>query len=182
MSVTGSVSGKTLRGKAASPKEIQGFSAYEIAVINGFEGTEEEWLASLHGSKIVSTEYEGEDENGNNIYKQTFDNGHENTFVAPKGDKGDKGDTGDKGDKGDTGAPFTYEDFTEEQLASLKGEKGDKGDQGAQGIQGIQGVQGVQGEKGDKGDSYVLTSADKQEIASLAVSLLPVYEGEVESV
>jgi hypothetical protein len=28
------------------------------------------------------------------------------------------------------GDPFTYEDFTEEQLASLKGEKGDKGDKG----------------------------------------------------
>ena len=31
---------------------------------------------------------------------------------------------GPKGDKGDTGDPFTYEDFTEEQLAALKGEKG----------------------------------------------------------
>lgn len=35
-----------------------------------------------------------------------------------------------KGEKGDTGEAFTYEDFTEEQLASLKGEKGDKGDSG----------------------------------------------------
>lgn len=34
------------------------------------------------------------------------------------------------GIKGDKGDPFTYEDFTEEQLAALKGEKGDKGDQG----------------------------------------------------
>ena len=33
-----------------------------------------------------------------------------------------------KGEKGDKGDAFTYEDFTEEQLASLKGEKGDKGD------------------------------------------------------
>ena len=33
-----------------------------------------------------------------------------------------------KGDKGDKGDPFTYEDFTYEQLANLKGEKGDKGD------------------------------------------------------
>jgi hypothetical protein len=28
---------------------IDGLSAYEIAVLNGFVGTEEEWLASLHG-------------------------------------------------------------------------------------------------------------------------------------
>lgn len=62
--------------------------------------------------------------------------------------------------KGDKGDPFTYEDFTQEQLAGLKGEKGDKGDQGIQGIQGekgergeqgIQGVQGVQGERGEQG-------------------------------
>lgn len=30
-----------------------------------------------------------------------------------------------KGDKGDRGEPFTYDDFTQEQLASLKGEKGE---------------------------------------------------------
>lgn len=33
----------------ATLKGDQGFSAYEVAVRNGFEGTEEEWLASLHG-------------------------------------------------------------------------------------------------------------------------------------
>ena len=32
--------------------------------------------------------------------------------------------------KGDKGDPFTYDDFTPEQLAGLKGEKGDKGDKG----------------------------------------------------
>ena len=33
--------------------------------------------------------------------------------------------------KGEKGDPFTYDDFTPEQLASLKGEKGDNGDTGA---------------------------------------------------
>ncbi len=33
-----------------------------------------------------------------------------------------------KGDKGDKGEPFTYENFTEEQIAALKGEKGDSGE------------------------------------------------------
>lgn len=28
---------------------LRGYSAYEVAVQNGFEGTEEEWLASLVG-------------------------------------------------------------------------------------------------------------------------------------
>lgn len=57
---------------------------------------------------------------------------------------GQKGDTGPKGDKGD---PFTYADFTPDQLAALKGPKGD------QGIQGVVGSQGLQGDPGPKGDT-----------------------------
>ena len=59
------------------------------------------------------------------------------------------------GPKGDKGDPFTYADFTPEQLAALKGEKGDKGDTGEQGPKGDtgeQGPQGLQGEKGDRGE------------------------------
>ena len=85
--------------------------------------------------------------------------------TGPKGDKGERGETGatgamgpqgpagPKGEKGEKGDPFTYADFTAEQLAALKGEKGDKGDTGAQGPQGIQGETGPQGEKGEKGDT-----------------------------
>ena len=83
---------------------------------------------------------------------------------------GPKGDPGPKGDKGD---PFTYNDFTPDQLAALKGPKGDpgdpgqpgaigpKGDQGIPGVAGpvgpkgepgIQGLQGPVGPKGDKGE------------------------------
>lgn len=81
------------------------------------------------------------------------------------------------GPKGDKGDPFTYNDFTAEQLAALKGdkgdtgdvgpqgpagEKGDKGDKGEQGPQGVQGevgpqgpagADGAKGDKGDKGDT-----------------------------
>ena len=74
----------------------------------------------------------------------------EQGIQGPKGDTGAKGDKGQKGDKGD---PFTYADFTSEQLAALKGEKGDKGDKGDPGIQGEIGSQGIQGPKGDKGDT-----------------------------
>ena len=57
---------------------------------------------------------------------------------------GQKGDPGPKGDKGD---PFTYADFTPDQLAALKGPKGD------QGIQGVAGQPGPIGPKGDKGET-----------------------------
>ena len=52
-----------------------------------------------------------------------------------------------------------------------KGDKGDRGEQGVQGLQGEQGIQGIQGEKGDKGESYILTDADKQEIADIVSDL-----------
>ena len=94
--------------------------------------------------------------------------------------------------KGDKGDPFTYEDFTPEQLAALIGPKGDVGPQGEigpagpQGKIGPKGDVGPKGEKGDigprgeigpkgekgdigpqgiKGDSYTITDNDYQAIA-----------------
>jgi hypothetical protein len=118
---------------------IPGDSAYQVAVNNGFVGTEEEWLASLEGSP------------------------------GPKGDKGDPGERGlqglqgDPGPKGDPGDPGTdgasaYEQAvaggfvgTEaEWLISLKGDKGDPGEQG---------LQGDTGPKGDPGDPAVYSDA-----------------------
>ena len=50
MSFTGNAeSGYVLRGKLSNLEKINGLSAYEVAVANGFVGTEEEWLASLKG-------------------------------------------------------------------------------------------------------------------------------------
>ena len=63
--------------------------------------------------------------------------------------KGEKGDTGEKGDKGE---PFTFDDFTSEQLESLKGEKGDKGDKG---------------DKGEKGDAFTYEDFTDEQLASL---------------
>lgn len=65
---------------------------------------------------------------------------------GPKGDKGDKGDTGKQGPKGDTGAT---------------------GPQGPEGKQGPQGPAGQDGAPGADGKDYVLTDADKQEIADM---------------
>lgn len=65
---------------------------------------------------------------------------------GPKGDKGDRGETGPRGLTGETGP---------------KGEKGDKGDRGETGATGAQGPSGADGK------DYVLTEADKQEIAGM---------------
>lgn len=102
---------------------------------------------------------------------------------GPEGPKGDTGDTGPQGVKGETGAqgpagqtgpqgpqgqkgdkgdPFTYDDFTAEQLEALTGPagpqgepgpKGDKGDTGATGPQGEKGETGATGPQGEKGDT-----------------------------
>ncbi len=77
---------------------------------------------------------------------------------GPKGDTGEPGPQGEKGQKGDKGDPFTYEDFTPEQLSALTGPqgpqglKGDTGDTGPQGEKGDTGETGPQGLKGEPGD------------------------------
>ncbi len=68
------------------------------------------------------------------------------------GPKGETGATGAQGERGPKGDPFTYDDFTAEQLELLKGPKGDAGPIGETGPQGPQGIQGIQGEKGDPGE------------------------------
>lgn len=85
--------------------------------------------------------------------------------------KGEKGDTGDKGDTGAKGDPFTYEDFTEEQLAGLKGQKGDPGTNGSNGLDGKSAYQiwideGNSGTEQDFLDSLKGEDADTQEVES----------------
>lgn len=55
---------------------------------------------------------------------------------GPKGETGERGpqgDVGPRGEQGPKGDPFTFSDFTAEQLQLLKGPKGDKGEQGEPG-------------------------------------------------
>ena len=81
-------------------------SAYDVAVKNGFSGSESEWLDSLRGDKGDKGDTGALGANG---------------AQGEKGDKGDPGETGapgEKGDPGETGAP---------------GEKGDPGETGAHG-------------------------------------------------
>ena len=101
-------------------------SAYAIALKWGFEGTEEEWLASLVGA----TGAQG--------------------AQGEKGEKGDKGDTGAKGDKGDTGETGPQGPQGEQ---GVQGETGPQGPQGETGVAGPQGVAGPAGPQGPQGET-----------------------------
>lgn len=92
-----------------------GLSAYQIAVLNGFTGTEVEWLLSLVGPA-------GED-------------GTDGIQGPPGADgaQGVKGDKGDQGLQGDPGIPGT------DGSDGAKGDKGDPGDDGAPGTPGTPG-------------------------------------------
>ncbi|MCH5147430.1 MAG: collagen-like protein, partial [Clostridiales bacterium] len=102
--VCGIISLTAVFGLAACQKGDDGAagkSAYEIAVDNGFQGTEQEWLDSLKGSSSGSQ--------GKSAYDIWLENGHtgsEADFLEwLKGEKGDKGDPGDPGAQGNPGAP-----------------------------------------------------------------------------
>ena len=54
MSLNGQAESRnSLKGNVYVPDAIHGKSAYEIAVIHGFKGTEEEWLESLKATAIA---------------------------------------------------------------------------------------------------------------------------------
>ena len=89
------------------------------------------------------------DDSGINIWTATLTDGSTYQFEVRNGQRGEKGLQGATGEKGD---PFTYADFTAEQLAALKGPNGEKGDTGEQGPQGETGPQGPKGDKGDTGE------------------------------
>jgi hypothetical protein len=102
-----------------------GFSAYEIAVRNGYIGTEFEWLLSLKGSVGSQGERGLQGEPG------------------PQGPKGDTGLTGERGLDGIQGPPGND---------GIQGPKGDTGSQGERGLKGDTGDIGPQGLKGDTGE------------------------------
>lgn len=70
-----------------------GKSAYEVALQNGFTGTEADWLTSLKGQK------------GDTGAKGERGEKGEPGEKGERGEKGEAGETGEKGEKGDTGTP-----------------------------------------------------------------------------
>ncbi|WP_051586307.1 collagen-like protein [Selenomonas sp. AE3005] len=157
-------------------KGADGLSAYQIAVKNGYNGSETEWLKSLKGDKGDK----GADGNGSydlsDYYrKEEVDEKLATTAAGGSLDLSGYAKTAE--------IQETY--ATQKQLENIQltpGPKGDKGDKGEQGLTGPMGPQGMpgangkdgqegpagpQGPKGDKGadgkstyESYVSTVAD----------------------
>ena len=155
------------------PAGADGDSAFEIAVDNGFAGTEAEWLASLEGPQGIQGPAGAEGPTG------------------PQGSQGVQGIQGQQGIQGATGSGITMQGSVAAALdlpslgntqgdayivqandslhiwdgtqwvsgGSIQGPQGTQGPQGVQGQQGLQGTQGpsgpqgIQGIKGDTGDT-----------------------------
>jgi len=161
-------------------KGSDGLSAYQVAVINGYKGSQTEWLASLVGETGL-TGPKGDPGKDFRIVKPFP------SIAAMNGDGFSDGDftmiASDVNDPDDgklyvwNGAGFTYiADLSGSQGikgdAGAKGEKGDKGDTGEQGIsayqvavnagfsgsvnQWLDSLVGSKGDKGDKGDDAVI--------------------------
>lgn len=86
-------------------------SAYGIAVQHGFEGTEEQWLESLHGRdggvsfEELTPEQKAElkGDKGDAFTYSDFTEEQLAALKGPKGDTGDKGSTGPAGPQGNPG-------------------------------------------------------------------------------
>ena len=141
-----------------------GKSAYQVAVDNGFIGTEAEWLTSLIGPAgpqgIPGPQGEVGPAGPQGIQGETGPQGPQGE-VGPQGPHGEQGIPGTNGTDGadGTNGASAYElalanGFTgteAEWLVSLVGPQGETGPQGIQGEPGPQGIQGIQGEVGPAG-------------------------------
>lgn len=169
-----------------------GLSAYQVAVINGYQGSQTEWIASLVGPKGDKGETgdAGKDfkivKTFTSIAEMNGDGFSDGDFAMIASDVNDPDDgklyvwngtsftyiadlSGSQGIKGDTGKP---------------GDKGDKGDTGDQGLSAYQvavndgfsgsvdqwltSLIGAKGDTGDKGDDAVINIISQANYDALA--------------
>ena len=109
-----------------------GKSAFDIAVENGFVGTETEWLISLKGTDGSDGKDGTNGQNGNDFKFSDFTPSQLNDLKV----------------KGD---PFTFQDLTPAQVVLMKGTDGVNGANGANGTNGKDGKDGVNGTNGTNG-------------------------------
>ena len=89
--------------------------------------------------------------------------------MGPQGEIGPQGIQGPIGETGPQGEPGIQGPQGEQGPQGPQGKTGEKGAQGVQGPQGPQGIQGPIGPQGEPGQNYILTEADKSEIAGMVV-------------
>ena len=134
----------TLHDGANGEKGTDGKSAYQIAVEQGYQGSESDWLSSLKGDK------------------------------GDKGNTGAKGNPGQDGAEGKSAYAIAvehgYEDSEEKWLLSLKGEKGDPGDRGLQGVPGEKGEKGDAGVAGKDGFSPIANVVKDGSVITITIT------------
>ena len=134
----------TLHNGANGEKGSDGKSAYQIAVEQGYQGSESDWLSSLKGDK------------------------------GEKGNTGAKGNPGQDGAEGKSAYAIAvehgYEDSEEKWLLSLKGEKGDPGDRGLQGVPGEKGEKGDAGVAGKDGFSPIANVVKDGSVITITIT------------
>lgn len=117
----------------------EGKSAYDIAVAEGFDGTESEFLSTLKGEKGDTGEKGDPGIKGVDGKDFKYEDFTEEQLTSLKGEQGEQGIQGIQG---------------------IQGEKGDPGIQGIQGEKGDPGEQGVPGTPGEDGtDAYIVVSS-----------------------
>lgn len=129
-------------GEGGTGTGADGKSAYEIAVENGFVGTEQEWLLSLKGADGAKGDKGDQGERG--LQGEQGLQG----IQGLKGDKGDKGDTGERGLQGEQG------------IQGIAGQNGIDGQDGYTPIKGVDYFDGTNGTNGQDGDSAYQTWLD----------------------
>lgn len=110
----------SLHGTLTGLEKIVGYSAYQVAVINGFEGTEEAWLASLKGEQGI------QGEPGKVVFEELTEEERE----MLKGNDGAPGKDGVPATHKWSGTTLTITSASGTSSADLKGDKGDTGNDG----------------------------------------------------
>lgn len=158
----------SMQGKLANPT-LRGYSAYETACQNGFEGTEQEWLESLKGAK-------GEDGTSPTV---SVSKSGTVTTVEITDTNGTKIITINDGENGQDGASVTVQSvsestedggsnvvtFSDGKTITIK--NGSKGSQGPKGEPGANGTNGVSATHSWNGTTLTITSASGTSSANL---------------
>ena len=141
-----------------SAQEPLSLEAFQTTIANGKDGIT--FVPHINNEGILSWTNDGGLQNPSPL-KIKGEDGANGKDGAP----GKDGTNGKDGAPGKDGKPFTYDDFTEAQLAALKGKDGKDGTNGKDGINGKDGTNGKDGVSPVRGIDY-WTDADIATIKS----------------